>query len=567
MSTNILQSLVETISQYCSLPSAEVAQLLSIPKQQSHGDIAFPCFALAKKLKKSPQQCALEMEKELQLPELVERIEVVGPFVNFHFNKSFYAREVLTPILEGKQLEKSDVLDANVVIDYSSPNIAKPFHVGHLRATLIGNCLDRVCRNVGYTTTSINHLGDWGTQFGYVWAGCHLWGEPKNFEVASLVDVYRKATALKEEAAEGDKSEVALLAEQYFVDLENGKEYATEFWKRCVEVSLVYLEKTYRRLGISFDHYTGESFYSDKLDKVKQELNRAELLSESRGALGVELAEPLGFARIYTPDGRSLYLARDIAAAEYRAQEFQFSRALYVVGAPQQLHFKQLKALLKALNKPYADDITHVAFGHVLGMKTRGGGNFIELNEFLDEAIERAREAYRANVSKRPEGLDEEEIARSVALAAIMFSNLNRSNIKDVHFSWDNALTFQGDTGPYLLYAYARINGIVAKAPNEGMQDGDVSYDLLNEDSAHALIVKIAQFDEILHKTAITCEPTFLCNYSLDLAKAFSKCYQELKVVGAEKKLAHARLALFSATQRVLGKSIELLGIPILDRM
>ena len=255
------------------------------------------------------------------------------------------------------------------------------------------------------------------------------------------------------------------MARAFFIDLEKGEPYAAEFWKTCVDTSLEYLQRTYERLHIRFDHYIGESFYSDKLEAVKDMLEASGHLTESQGALGVDLGEELGFARIYTPDGRSLYLTRDIATANYRAERFHFDKAVYVVGAPQSLHFQQLKGVLRLLGLGYAEKIEHVAFGHVMGMKTRGGGDFIELNEFLDEAYERALEAYHTQVSKRPEGLDDTEVARAVALAAIVFSNVSRTNIKDVHFKWEHALEFQGDTGPYLLYACARINGIKEKPP------------------------------------------------------------------------------------------------------
>ncbi len=579
MIRDLREHLSKAIADSSPLDAGAVSELLESPKKRGFGDIAFPCFALAKLMKKSPADCAAELSKSLQLPSGFSRFEVLGPFINFHYDRSLIVGETLADLgvlpEQSATQKKSDNHSKTIIVEYSSPNIAKPFHVGHLRATLIGNCLDRCYRELGYNTISINHLGDWGTQFGFVWAGCQIWGTPEEPSVSSLVDLYRKATALRESQEEENPGKEVLaqpnvneMARSFFIDLEDDKQYAKDFWQMCVDVSLVYLRATYDRLGVSFDHYTGESFYSDKLKAVEEELREAGLLLESKGALGVDLGEKLGFARIATPDGRSLYLTRDLATAKYRAETFNFDRAMYVVGAPQTLHFQQIKGVLSALNKAYADRIEHVAFGHVLGMKTRGGGAFIELNSFLDEAVERATEAYREQVSKRPEGLDETEVARAVSLSAILFGTLARTNGKDVHFDWKHALEFQGDSGPYLLYAYARINGIKSKAIAAGIDPSHpFSPELLTEDSAYALCSVLSNFEETLEKTVADNEPSYLCAYALELAKAFSKAYLELKVLDAEAEVASARLALFEATRLVLKKSLMLLGIETIERM
>ncbi len=546
-----------------------LTRLIERPKNPEHGDLAFPCFALAKIRKVSPPDCATSLQSELELPTGFSEVYTLGPFLNFRFEKKVYLEGVVKEKLSATKKSKNS---KKIIVEYSSPNIAKPFHVGHLRATLIGNSLDRVYRYLNYNTTSINHLGDWGTQFGFVWAGCELWGKPEKPTVSALVDLYRRATQLKEDQ-EANKvrdedaklPDINLKARDYFIDLEKGEDYAVEFWQWCKDISLKYLKETYDRLDISFDHYTGESFYSDMLDDVKQELEAAKVLEESQGALGIDLGEKTGFARIFTPDGRSLYLTRDLAAADYRAKEFNFDKALYVVGAPQSLHFEQIKGVLSTLKKDYADKIEHVAFGHVMGMKTRGGGTFIELNDFLDEAYERSLKAYHEQVTRRPEGLDEKEVATGVSLAAIIFSNLSRTRLKDVHFSWEHALEFQGDSGPYLLYAYARINGIKDKAevkPSEAI-DGS----LLAEASAFELASELDRFSDILEDVVKDSEPAHLANYAISLAKSFSRAYNELKVSGVEENLAIARLSLFEATRLTLKTSIELLGLKILERM
>ncbi|MFN8390925.1 MAG: arginine--tRNA ligase [Bdellovibrionota bacterium] len=575
MKSTLKSALAAKLSTATGLPESTILPLLERPKNLDHGDLAFPCFLVAKQLKVAPPACAAKLAAELALPDGFSGVSALGPFLNFRFDRARFASGVVSEIRAGRNANiPGERATETTILEYSSPNIAKPFHVGHLRATLIGNSLDRIYRRLGYRVVSINHLGDWGTQFGFVWAGCALWGKPDQPTVKTLVELYRRATSLKEEQEAGT-AEVAPgtesvneMARAFFIDLEAGKDYAIDFWKWCSEISLKYLRETYDRLGVSFEHYTGESFYSNKLDAVKSDLEQAGLLVASEGALGVDLGEQLGFARILTPDGRSLYLTRDLATAKYRAETFHFSRALYVVGAPQSLHFQQLKGVLKALGRDYAEKIVHVAFGHVLGMKTRGASEIIELNDFLDEAYERALTAYREQVSKRPDGLDETKVADAVAIGAIVFGTLNRGRIKDVHFSWENALEFQGDSGPYLLYACARMNGIREKADEAGLHPAEIfAPELLSEESAFQLASTLDNFWEVLERTAEENDPAVLAGFALDVAKAFSKAYNELKVVGAERPIAEARLALFDTTQRVLAETISLLGMKPLDRM
>lgn len=580
MKQQITNSLASAISQVTGLINSDVQKLLSPPKNQEHGDIAFPCFVMAKQQQTSPQQYANDLAIKIELPIGIKTASVNGPYVNFFFDIKTLATDIIDPLLEGKHNLTKQIVPQRVIVEYSSPNIAKPFHVGHLRATLIGNCLDRVFRALGHTTISINHLGDWGTQFGFVWAGCKIWGTPDNASVEKLVDVYRQATDLKaqQEKLEQDGQSIKLnnqempdvqsMARQFFIDLENDTPYALDFWRWCSTISLEYLKRTYERMNIAFDYYTGESFYRNQLNDVANNLRQANLLTESQGAFGVDLGEELGFARISTPDGRSLYLTRDLATAEYRAREFNFDKCIYVVGAPQTLHFKQIIGILKALKRDYAQNIVHVAFGHVLGMKTRGNADFIELNGFIDEAENRALTAYREQVTKRPEGLDEQSVAHAVAQAAVMFSTLSRSRLKDVQFKWEQALAFQGDTGPYVLYAYARINGIKEKALEANISPAlQCDGSLLTEESARYLILLLADFTNTVERTATECEPSILANYALDVAKAVSKCYLDMHVIGVDKSLASTRLSLFEAAKLTIGRCLELLGITPLNRM
>ncbi len=573
---SIYLSLAEAISSSTGLKAAEITTLFEKPKNPSHGDISLPCFSLAKNLKSSPQASPQELAQKIKdssvLPDEIISISQIGPFLNFKLNYNLLAKSILNDA-NNSLAYRANTLSETLIVEYSSPNIAKPFHVGHLRATLIGNSLDRMYRYAGFKTESINHLGDWGTQFGFVWAGCQLWGTPKEYTVKNLVALYKKATSLKEEQEktppENPSEEVQSIARNYFLNLEKGEKEAVTFWKKCVDVSLDYLKATYTRLGVSFDHYLGESFYSDKLEAFENELREKNLLEDSEGAKGVQLGDQLGFARISTPDGRSLYLTRDLAAAEYRYNRFRFSKSIYVVGSPQSLHFKQMKEILSRMRKPYADSILHVAFGHVLGMKTRGEGSAIELNDFLDEAFERAMTAYHSQVSKRPEGLNENEVAEKVARSAIIFSTLNRTNIKDVQFNWDDALSFQGDSGPYLLYAYARINSIVEKAEVHGISPSgsSLSEKTLETPEAKNLLKCIMEFEPALDTALESNEPMHMCSYALDLSKQISKAYLVLKVIGEEKEIAESNLQLFIAAKNQLGKTFKLLGFEPLEKM
>lgn len=571
MKETIKNLIAKNISDISGANIADILSLIEKPKNKEFGEYAFPCFSLAKAQKKAPPLVAKELSEKIKLPGEISQVIATGPFINFKIKRAAFTKQISESINKGNLYNfTKNFKKEKVVLEFSSPNIAKPFHVGHLRATLIGNSLDKIYRRLGHEVISINHLGDWGTQFGFVWAGCKLWGEPKNATVKDLVELYKKATALKEEHEKNPPKEnnVNDMARAYFIDLEKGEEYAVKFWKWCLDVSLAYFKKTYSRLGVNFDHYTGESFYSDKLEDIKQEISSKNLLIESQGALGVDLGEKLGFARILTPDGRSLYLTRDLATAKYRAKTFNFDRAIYVVGTPQTLHFQQIKAVLKALGHNYSERIEHVGFGHVLGMKTRGAGEIVELNDFIDEAIERALTAYREQVSRRPEGLDENKVATAVGLSAFIFSTLSRGRLKDVNFSWDDALQFQGESGPYLLYAFARINGIKEKALEANIKlESNFNLKEIESEVAFDLANTLADFQDCLIQTTKENDPQILASYTIDLAKSFSKAYNELKVVGEEIDLAKTHLALFEATRIVLKECIELLGINTIERM
>ena len=551
------------------------------PKNLAHGDLALPVFKYAASLKKPPVQVSEELSNELKknLPEGFSEVNQIGPFLNFRIDRASFAKAVLN------SKENFDQTQKKVLIDYSSPNIAKPFHVGHLRATLLGHALENIYKFFGYEVVTVNHLGDYGTQFGFVYAGCKIWGEPERFSVEGLVDLYRKATTLKanqESNTLTDEEKVLpdcnQIARSYFVDLENGVSYAKDFWQRCLDSSLEYFKASYKRLGIEFDHYLGESFYSDKLPGVIANLRTSGILTESNGALGIDFAkepetEQLGFARIATEDGRSLYLTRDIATAIYRDDRFKPEKSLYVVGAPQTLHFNQLVGIFKKLGSDLADRITHVPFGIVQGMKTRGSGEFIELNSLLDESHARALAAYQELVGdKKSEEViptnEVDKIADSVGKAALIFNLLSKARNKDVSFSWDEALQFSGDTGPYILYAVARIESVKNRA-NESfnLQNIEIDYSNFTDDSSFQLLTELDRFSSVINTCIADNDPYYLANYALDLSKTFSAAYNKLRVMGEAENVAASRIALFSKVQIILTQSLQLLGIEAVKRM
>jgi len=575
-SEKIQAELANNIASLSGLELEVVIKALTKPSQREHGDIAFPCFLLAKSWKLSPPECAKKLTLELKLPDGISEATPTGPYINFKFDRKQIIESIVPKILQEQHcFARKKLNNKNLIVEYSSPNIAKTFHVGHLRTTLIGHSLAQIYKHLGYNVISINHLGDWGTQFGFVWAGCKLWDVPNNANVDDLVELYRKASNLRKAQDEGKvasqdagKPDVNQMARDYFIKLEAADPEATKFWQWCLDISMDYFKAMYDRLGIKFDHYTGESFFRDQLATVEQKIRDSGVLEESRGALGVDCGKKLGFARVFTEDGRSLYITRDIATAIYREETFHPEKILYVVANQQSLHFAQLIDILHKMRHPVAEKMAHVAFGFVPGMKTREGGG-ISLKEFINEAKERALEAYKTEVQKRPEGTDENLIAEAVAIGSTYFYFLSNSNIKDFQFSWTEALNFQGDSGPYLQYAFARLNSIEANAKKAGIDTSLFDASLLKEESAYELALLLTEFAKVVEKAGIDYEPYYIAHYLVDLAKAFSRSYRDLFVVSENvaNPLASSRLALFMAVKHVLGSGLKLLGVPLVEKM
>jgi len=571
----INHEIAKSVSEFTSLPLSEVETLLARPKSPDHGDLSLPCFNFAKTWGIKPNEAAQKIKDSITLPDSFSEAEVVGPYLNFRVNRPLFAKTILTEILkDGINFKKSSPNKRKVLLEFSSVNIAKTLHVGHLRTTLIGAALDRIFRYKGFDVVSINHLGDWGTQFGFVWAGVQLFGMPENPTLDDIVDLYIKASTLRKQQDENkvpaeyaDKPNANQMARDYFIKLEAGDKEAENFWKWSIDVSMEYLDKVYKRLNVHFDNITGESFYRHMLTDVEQKIKDSGVLEKSEGALGVELDKELGFVRIFTEDGRSLYITRDIAAAMYRHDTFKPERNVYVVGAQQSLHFKQLIGVMEKLKHPSAKEIVHVAYGWVPGMKTREGGA-ISLTSFLDEMKERALTAYNSEVSKRPENLNEDTVSEQVAIGATYFYMLNHSNIKDLQFSWEKALTFQGDSGPYVQYALGRLNSILKNASENNIKlSSEIDFNLITDNESHELIKSLSKFEEALNYATETYEPMVLCHFALEVARNVARAYKQLRVVGEEQKLAEARLALFKSARDLLYRSLDLIGVPPIERM
>ena len=559
------QEALDVLSRHTGLEPGKIDALLERPPKSELGDFAFPCFQLAKELKKAPPQIAEELaEKVAGELELLTEARALGPYLNLFVNRQEFARSILhAPGALDEDIGTSSEGEGKVIaIDFSSPNIAKPFHVGHLRSTIIGSTLYRIFSSLGYECVGINHLGDWGTQFGKQIVGLKHWGAEKDLEDLDALNALYVRYHEEEEKNPGLADE----ARDWFRRQEAGDPEALALWEKIRQTSLDYFKKIYDRLSVRFDHYTGESFFNDKMDAVVERADSLGLTSVSEGALVIDL-EAHGIdtpALLRKADGATLYMTRDLAAACHRKETYKFEKLLYVVGTAQSLHFRQLFKVLELMEEPWAKDCVHVNFGLVQGMSSRKG-NVIYLEELLDEARNRAKEYMSANVDKRPDLEDEEAVAEAVGIAAIFFSDLSKQRIKDYNFSWERAISFEGDTGPYLMNAHARIAGIIRKCGVELDPGADIT--LLQEQSAHDLVSLVSRYTDALREAAKTSEPSILAAYLLDLARALHSGYKELRVKDEEEKLAGARLLLLAVVKNVLASGMRILGIKPLEKM
>ncbi len=567
---NFKNIIANAISKVVNINETEIEMSIEKPKGSENGDYAFPCFRLAKELHKAPQMIANDIKENIKVDEnQITKIEVVGGYLNFFINKEILVEEVLNEMSEDKEYGKSTIGNGkNIVIDYSAPNIAKPFHIGHLRSTVIGAALYKIYKYLGYNVTGINHLGDYGTQFGKLIEGYKLWGNEYNIEENPIDELTKIYIRINQACKEDEK--VLENCRNNFKKLEDGDKYCVEIWQKLRELSLKEFQKVYDILGSKFDSWNGEAFYSDKMPEVIEILNKTGKLVESEGAKIIDLEDK----GINTPciieksNGSSTYATRDLAAIMYRARTYDFDKALYITSYEQVLHFKQVfeVAKLLGLDEKYTNGLEHVAFGMVLlptGKMSTREGTSIKLSELLNEAISRAKAIIE---QKNPELENKDEVAKKVGVGAVIFNDLANNRVKDEIFDWDTILNFQGETGPYIQYTYVRTKSVIEKAG--GVPDiSEVSSELLQDEYSIKLLKLIYDFEDVLVQVTDKNEPSILSRYLIDVAKTYSNFYNENKIINDNKNLQNARVYLTYSVGRILKTGAGLLGIEMPNKM
>ena len=563
------QEIAKEISKATEIEQNEIEGYIEIPKDQNNGDYSFPCFRLAKTLKKAPQAIAEDIKEKIKIDNnIIERVDVLGGYINFYINKKVLAKEVLEEIEAKKEYGKSEIgKGKNIIVEYSSPNIAKPFHIGHLRTTLIGNSLYRIYKYLGYNTTGINHLGDYGTQFGKMIEAYKMWGQEYDLTIDpinKLMDMYVRINDLCKE----DENVLERCRENFRL-LEAGDKFCTDLWNKFKDVSMVEFNKIYDVLNVKFDSYNGEAFYADKIDEVIQKLEEKGVLIESKGAKIVDLTD----VGIKTPcivqkaNGSSIYATRDLAAIIYRAKTYDFDKCLYVVAYEQNLHFKQIFAVARYLvDEKYVKGLEHVSYGMVAlpsGKMSTRLGNVVKIEDLINGTIEKAEEIIS---EKNPDLEEKEEVAKKVGIGAIVYNTLSTATIKDQIFDWNTALNFQGETGPYIQYTYVRTQSVLSKV-EELPKFEDINIEKLQDEYSINILKLIYNFEDTLIQVTNKEEPSILARYLIDLAKAFSNFYNENKIIGEEKELQDARIYLTSAVGKVLKTGGYLLGMEMPNKM
>ena len=572
------------LSECTGLDKSAVLGLIEIPPKLEMGDYAFPCFVLAKTLHKAPPMIANELKAS---PELVKgfdgavTVDTAGPYINFKIDRGVLAKTIISEILaEGDQYGNQNIGDGkNVIIEFSSPNIAKPFHVGHAFTTILGNSLSNIYSRLGYNVIRFNHLGDYGTQFGKLITAYRLWGDEKAMEENPIDELTRIYVKFHDECKVSQEREKELedTARDNFRKLEEGEEEEVALWKRFRDLSLQVFEKTYNRMGIKFDNYNGESFYSSRIPAVVKMLEDKGLLEESEGAKVVKLDdEGLPPCLVVKSDGTTIYASRDLAAVLYRHEEFNFYKNIYVVGLPQQLHFRQVFAVLKKAGYDFADDCVHVGFGLLKFKDNRAfstrAGNIIKLDDFLDKTTEKTAEIIRKNSELRGGDMTDDQIAKvseTVGLGAVTYTYLKAGREKDIFFDWNDMLDFEGDTAPYLIYTYARIKSILRKAEDQGIAGGTAdSADKLTAEDEYAVIRSLSDFKDAVVKAAESYEPFMISRQIALIARNFNRFYNNSRILNVEdEEIRGARLKLCEAVADCLKSGLDMLGIGVVEKM
>lgn len=551
-----------------NLSEYEVMKLIEIPPEDKMGDFALPCFSFSKVLRKNPTIIAKELKgamQEVQGELGIEKLEAVNGYLNIFMNRTKYIQYWIDKMKEPEFGIVKNGSGKTICMDYSSPNIAKNFHVGHLRTTVIGNSLYRIYEKLGYKVVRINYLGDWGTQFGKLIVAYKKWSDEATVKEKGIEELLRIYVKFNTESEKNP--ELVDEARQWFVKMEQNNEEAIEIWKWFKEISLLEFTRVYELLGVSFDSYDGESFYRGKVPSLVEELKNKGLLKESQGANIIDLSDyDMPPCLITKSDGGSIYHSRDIAAILYRKENYGFDKCLYVTGVEQSLHFKQVFKAIDVMGYDWADTLIHVPYGLVSleGEKLSSrNGNIIYAEDILNEAIERA---YHLIEDKNPDLPDKEEAANKVGVGAIIFHDLFNQRIKNVDFSWEDVLSFDGTTGPYVQYTYARAKSIIKK--NKDVVEYErIDCNVLTEDMGYALIKALSGYEEAIEKAAERYEPSVIARYLVSVATSFNRFYHECPILQAEEKTKQARLILVDLAQRMILDACSLLGVSCPEEM
>lgn len=552
-------------SQDIGLDKDEIYGLIEIPPQETMGDYSFPCFQLAKTLRKNPALISKEIASEIELEDFAE-IKNVGPYINFFLDRKKFENEVINTIIDKKEnFGRSDMgKDKTVVLDFSSVNIAKPFHIGHIRSTVIGDAIRNIHEFLGYNTVASNYIGDYGTQFGTMIAAYKLWGDDDKLNQNPIQELLNLYVRYNSEASENE--EMMDVAREEFKKLEEGEEEATRLWSWFKEISFKEFDRVYKLLDIEFDNYKGESYSSKYIPEVIDELKEKNLLIESDGAQIIDLsAYDMPPSIIIKSNGSSAYITRDIATAIVRKKEYDFDENLYVVATQQNLHFKQLWKILELMGYDLYKGCKHIPFGMVSlkdqTLSTRKG-QVVFLEDVLNKAIAKTREIME-NRDDTVENID--EVSKIVGIGAVKFQELYNNRIKDYVFDWDEVLNFDGETGPYVQYTYARAKSVLRKAGVDEIKPIDI--EKITNDEEFSLVKKLAGFEDIVIKAKEKYEPSLITRHLTEIAKSFNKFYNSAKIMVEDEKLKEERLALAYATAIVIKAALGLLGIKTVEKM
>jgi arginyl-tRNA synthetase len=566
MAIDVKRFLAQKLVNIAQEDAGNLYELIERPPKEEFGDYAIPCFGFARKFKKDPKQIASDLATRIAPGGLLAKAQPLGPYLNLFIDRKVFTKEAILSLqATGFEEIHTDGEGKTVVIDYSSPNIAKPFGIGHLRSTVIGGSLKRIFSFCGFKTVGINHIGDWGTQFGKLISAYKRWGDERALEHDPIRYLYELYVRFHAEAE--DNPELEQEGREWFSRLEKGDEEAEELWRRFRSLSIEEFKRIYHRLDVSFDYYTGESFYGDLLDETVEAVKASGITRISEGALVVPLQD-MPPALIRKQDGSTLYLTRDIAAVLYRKKQYDFDTALYVVGSPQALHFTQLFTVLARMGNKWAERCHHVPFGQIRfadgAMSTRKG-NIVFLEEVLDRAVSLARGIIE---EKNPWIRNKQETAEAIGVGAVIFNDLKNSRIKDIAFDWDEMLNFNGETGVYLQYTHARIKSLLLKLEKRYKIPGiEVLSDISFGEEGYEVAKLLNEFESRVRRARSEFEPSVIARYLLDVAKAFNGFYNAHRVITRDKGESISRGLVTDCCRTVLRQGLELLGIRAIDEM